>query len=266
MAQSSEIYSQIQSLLGQVNPMLEQLPSAEQYYKDATNKAFNYNLGPLQNAAQLESKMYSMPGNLMSQYDTEFGGKTGISSNQRINSILSQLGNQAGVVDVARGLADQSGTRINDLAKTLLGQYQTGIQAKQQQLSPLMSIWDRMFAEEQANSRAARAGSGGSGYTSKFGDIEIIDDETPDTPDTPTTDAPGATTKTNPTTGQKILQTGALFNNIAGTLIPGYTNTVNATVKKVAPVVKTVSNLYDQYQGIKNNVTGLVNTFKSIWD
>lgn len=165
MAQSSEIYNQIQSLLGQVNPMLEQLPGAEQFYKDATNKAFNYNLGPLQNAAQLESKMYSMPGNLMSQYDTEFGGKTGISSNQRINSILSQLGNQAGVVDVARGLADQSGTRINDLAKTLLGQYQTGIQAKQQQLSPLMSIWDRMFAEENANARAARSGGGGSSYT-----------------------------------------------------------------------------------------------------
>lgn len=163
MAQSSEIYNQIQSLLGQVNPMLEQLPGAEQFYKDATNKAFNYNLGPLQNAAQLESKMYSMPGNLMSQYDTEFGGKTGISSNQRINSILSQLGNQAGLVDVARGLADQGGTRINDLAKTLLGQYQTGIQAKQQQLSPLMSIWDRMYSEEQANARAARAGSGTGG-------------------------------------------------------------------------------------------------------
>jgi len=182
MAQSSEIYSQIQSLLGQVNPMLEQLPSAEQYYKDATNKAFNYNLGPLQNAAQLESKMYSMPGNLMSQYDTEFGGKTGISSNQRINSILSQLGNQAGVVDVARGLADQSGTRINDLAKTLLGQYQTGIQAKQQQLSPLMSIWDRMFAEENANARAARQGSGGGGYAGNDWDkikkqIELWADE-----------------------------------------------------------------------------------------
>jgi hypothetical protein len=176
MAQSSEIYNQIQGLLGQVNPMLEQLPTAEQYYKDKTNEAFNYNLGPLQNAAELESKMYSMPGNLMSQYDQEFGGKTGISSNQRINSILSQLGNQSGLVNTARGLANQSGANINELANTLLGQYRSGIEAKQQQMSPLMSIWDRMFSEENANERArlARSGSGtpSSPYLFSIEDIE----------------------------------------------------------------------------------------------
>jgi len=163
MAQSSEIKSQIDALLGQLNPALDALPGADQYYKDELNKRFNYNLGPLQNAAQLESKMYAMPGNLMGQYNEEFGGKSGISANQRINSILGQLGNQAGVVDVARGLADQSGARINDLASSLANQYRTSIEAQQAKLSPLMSMWDRMYSEEQANSRAARSGSAGYG-------------------------------------------------------------------------------------------------------
>jgi len=165
MAQSSEIYNEIQSLLGQINPRLDALPDADTYYKNKVNEAYNYNMPAIQNAAKLEGEMYSLPGNLMSQYDTEFGGKTGVSSNQRINSILSRLGNQGALASTAWGLVDQSGARMDELAKTLSNQYRAGIEADQAKLSPLMSIWDRMYSEEQANARAARSGGGGSTYT-----------------------------------------------------------------------------------------------------
>jgi len=176
MAQSSEIYNEIQSLLGQINPRLDALPDADTYYKNKVNEAYNYNMPAIQNAAKLEGEMYSLPGNLMSEYDTEFGGKTGVSSNQRINSILSRLGNQGALASTAWGLVDQSGARMDELAKTLSNQYRTGIEADQAKLSPLMSIWDRMYSEEQANARARR--SGGSSYVSPWGNIEI-EDETP---------------------------------------------------------------------------------------
>lgn len=183
MAQSSEIKSQIDALLGQINPRLDQLPGAEQYYKDRVNQAYNYNLEPLTNAANIEAKMYSMPGDLMSQYDQEFGGKTGVSASQRINSILGQLGRQGAMANTAWGLADQSGARINDLANSLLNQYKTGIEADQMKLSPLMSMWDRMFAEEQANERARLAASRGGGGGSSginWGDIKFSNQPTPE--------------------------------------------------------------------------------------
>lgn len=179
MAQSSEIYNEIQSLLGQINPKLNALPDAETYYKNKVNEAYNYNMPAIQNAAKLEGEMYSLPGNLMSQYDTEFGGKTGVSSNQRINSILSRLGNQGALASTAWGLVDQSGARMDELAKSLTNQYKTGIEADQAKLSPLMSIWDRMYSEEQANARAARSGGGGTVYVNPWEDIEYVDDEKP---------------------------------------------------------------------------------------
>ena len=163
MAQSNEIKTQIDTLLGQINPMLEQLPGAEDYYKKRVNEAYNYNLGPLTNAANIEAKMYSLPGTLMSQYDQEFGGKTGVSAMQRINSILGQLGQQGALANTAWGLADQSKTRINDLANSLYNQYKASIEAYQQKLAPLLSIWERMYSEENANKRAQMS-RGGSSY------------------------------------------------------------------------------------------------------
>lgn len=177
MAQSSEIYNEIQSLLGQINPKLNALPDAETYYKNKVNETYNYNMPAIQNAAKLEGEMYSLPGNLMNDYDTEFGGKTGVSSNQRINSILSRLGNQGALASTAWRLVDQSGARMDELAKSLANQYRAGIEADQAKLSSLMSIWDRMYSEEQANARAARSGGGGTVYVNPWGDIEYIDDE-----------------------------------------------------------------------------------------
>jgi len=188
MAQSSEIKSQIDALLGQINPLLEQLPNAEDYFQKRVNEAYNYNLGPLTNAANIEAKMYSLPGTLMSQYDQEFGGKTGVSANQRINSILGQLGQQGALANTAWGLADQSKMRINDLANSLYNQYKAGIEARQQKLAPLMSIWERMYSEENANKRAQMSRSGG-GYTGiPWGNLKIVDN----------TPAPAATTPNKP--------------------------------------------------------------------
>ena len=190
MAQSNEIKTQIDTLLGQINPMLEQLPGAEDYYKKRVNEAYNYNLGPLTNAANIEAKMYSLPGTLMSQYDQEFGGKTGVSAMQRINSILGQLGQQGALANTAWGLADQSKTRINDLANSLYNQYKASIEAYQQKLAPLLSIWERMYAEENANKRAQMS-RGGSSYSGRnWGDIAIVDK-------TPTSDTKTDTTSNN---------------------------------------------------------------------
>lgn len=190
MAQSSEIKTQIDTLLGQINPLLEQLPGAEDYYKKRVNEAYNYNLGPLTNAANIEAKMYSLPGTLMSQYDQEFGGKTGVSANQRINSILGQLGRQGALANTAWGLADQSKMRINDLANSLYNQYKAGIEAKQSQLSPLLSIWERMYSEENANKRAQMSRGGSSYGRRNWGDITIVDK-------TPTSDTKTNTTSNN---------------------------------------------------------------------
>ena len=190
MAQSNEIKTQIDTLLGQINPMLEQLPGAEDYYKKRVNEAYNYNLGPLTNAANIEAKMYSLPGTLMSQYDQEFGGKTGVSAMQRINSILGQLGQQGALANTAWGLADQSKTRINDLANSLYNQYKASIEAYQQKLAPLLSIWERMYSEENANKRAQMS-RGGSSYSGRnWGDIAIVDK-------TPTSDTKTDTTSNN---------------------------------------------------------------------
>jgi len=177
MASSNEIYNQIQSLLGQINPKLSALPDAETYYKNKVNEAYNYNLPALQNAAKLEGEMYSLPGNLMSQYDTEFGGKTGVNSAQRINSILSRLGNQSALANTAWGLVDQSGARMDELAKTLASQYRSGIEADQSRLSPLMNIWDRLYSEEQANARTAMSSRGNTSTATPLLAYKDLEDE-----------------------------------------------------------------------------------------
>lgn len=177
MASSNEIYNQIQSLLGQINPKLSALPDAETYYKNKVNEAYNYNLPALQNAAKLEGEMYSLPGNLMSQYDTEFGGKTGVNSAQRINSILSRLGNQSALANTAWGLVDQSGARMDELAKTLASQYRSGIEADQSRLSPLMNIWDRLYSEEQANARTAMSSRGNTSTATPLLTYKDLEDE-----------------------------------------------------------------------------------------
>jgi hypothetical protein len=221
MAQSSEIYNEIQSLLGQINPRLDALPDADTYYKNKVNEAYNYNMPAIQNASKLEGEMYSLPGNLMSEYDTEFGGKTGVSSNQRINSILSRLGNQGALASTAWGLVDQSGARIDELAKTLSNQYRTGIEADQAKLSPLMSIWDRMYSEEQANARAARSGGGGTVYVNPWGDIEWEDDEEKKV-------ATDATTKTVSPSSKKMadsLKSGTFTQDYMGAPKPVPANT-----------------------------------------
>jgi hypothetical protein len=194
-----------------------------------------------------------MPGNLMSQYDQEFGGKTGISSNQRINSILSQLGNQSGLVNTARGLANQSGANINELANTLLGQYRSGIEAKQQQMSPLMSIWDRMFAEENANERARLARSGsGSSYSGtdwdKFlawlegqGEEEIPGGST-------VTDVPGGS-QGGRTGSEKALDAASTVHRVFEIFSPTYK-------EKISPVVDKGQGLYNKYSNIKDIIGG----------
>lgn len=237
MAQSSEIYNEIQSLLGQINPRLDALPDADTYYKNRVNEAYNYNMPAIQNAAKLESELYSLPGNLMSQYDAEFGGKTGVSSNQRINSILSRLGNQGALASTAWGLVDQSGARMDELAKTLSNQYRMGIEADQAKLSSLMSIWDRMYSEEQANARAARSGGGRTVYVNPWGNIEWEDDEEKKT-------TTGTTAKTVSPSSKKMadsLKSGTFAQDYMGVLKPEPANTGSAQLDYYINKIKGIT-------------------------
>lgn len=185
-----QAYSQMQGTINQMNPLLDGLPGAADYFKKKVGEAYNYNLPVMQNAAQLEGQLYTMPGNLMDQYNKEFGGQTGLSSGARINSILGNIGRQAALSNTAWGLVDNANMRTNDLAKSLTDQYGLQIEALKNKLQPQMSIWDRLYSEQQANKRSA-----GSGYTgtdwNKIAEMlgKYFNDGQP-TPTTPTATAP----------------------------------------------------------------------------
>lgn len=175
---SASIYKQIQKSMGNLNPLLSNLPGAEDYFKKKVGEAYQYNLPVMQNAAQTESKLYTLPGDLMNQYDTEFGGQTGIDSATRINQILKRLGGQSALANTAWGLVDQANMKTGDLAKSLADQYKAKISAEQMRLDPLMKLWDRTYSEEQANKRA-----GGSSWTNPFAGLELVDTDGDGKPD-----------------------------------------------------------------------------------
>lgn len=157
MPQSSEIYDQIRAVQGQMDPYLNN-PNPSGWFGEQIGKLFNYNLPAIQNAQALESKAYTLPGDLMTQYDKEYGGNLGVGSMSRMNSILENIGNQFGLVNTARGIVDQAKVRQEDLAGKLTDQYTAQLGALKDKNAMLMPMWERMYAEEQANKRARGAG------------------------------------------------------------------------------------------------------------
>lgn len=154
---------QMANVRSQLDPMLTDMPKANDYFKKGLNEAYGYNAPLLKEGANLEAGAYSLPGKLMNQYNQEFGNVFGgASASGRLNSILGRLGNQFSLADVASGLADRQGARINDLAKSLSEQYGLGIQGlqtKYDMLSPLFQA--KLNAEQQAANRRASSSSGG---------------------------------------------------------------------------------------------------------
>lgn len=192
MANSNDIYNQITATQGQLDPYLTNAGIATNYFGDELNKLFNYHKPAIQNAAALEAKAYALPGQLMNQYDEEYGGEMGVGSMSRMNSILENIGNQFGLSNTAWGMVDQAKLRTSDLAGKLLNQYTAQTNALKDKISLLMPMWERMYAEEQANKRAYKPAAKKVNYDEIQKAVGEIFGENPITP------ASASTTNSNP--------------------------------------------------------------------
>lgn len=156
---STDIYNQLQEISKEMQPYLEEMPTAKNYFTEGLNKAFNYNLPLLKEAAGLEAGAYTLPGQLIDQYNTEFGSTFGGASGiARLNSILRRIGNQFSLVDLASGLLDTRKARIRDLANNLTEQYGLGLEGLQTKYNMLLPLYQtEVQREESAANRAAAA-------------------------------------------------------------------------------------------------------------
>jgi hypothetical protein len=164
---SSEALKQIQSVQGQLDPLLSAQGQVPSFMKDEINKKFNYGMPLLKEGAGLEAGAYALPGQLMEKYNAEFGNTLGGASSQaRMNSMLGRLGNQFGLADLASGLADRQGARMNDLASSLTQQYGATIQGLKDKYNMTMPLYQTLKSSEESALNRARMGGGGGGVSS----------------------------------------------------------------------------------------------------
>lgn len=153
---SQDYMNSATSVQSQMDPMLNFQGQAPDFFKQGLNKAFDYNLPLLKEGANLEAGAYALPGQLMNQYNQDFGNVFGgASSGARINSILGRLGNQFALSNLAGKLSDQQGGRINDMATSLAQQYGLNIDALKTKFANQMSLAG--LAANNENAAAARA-------------------------------------------------------------------------------------------------------------
>lgn len=160
MASSADILQQINAIDAQLAPLVADQGKAPGFFKEGINKAFNYNLPLLKEGAALEAGAYTLPQELIDQYNADFGSVFGgASAGARINSILGRLGNQFGLVDLASRLADQQGARMEQMAGDLTNQYGLSIQGLKDRASMKMPLFQTLrSSEDQAANRATQAG------------------------------------------------------------------------------------------------------------
>jgi hypothetical protein len=176
------IYSQIMANQENMDPYLSNQGAAPGYFKDRINEKFQGNLPAIQNAAALEARAYSLPGELMGKYDQEYGGNLGVSSANRMNSILKNIGNQFGTSNAAWNVVDQAEVRQSDLTNSMLQQYMGELGAHKDRHSILQPMWSQLHSEEEATKRllaeiASRRRS--STPTSTWNNIPTIDTPKP---------------------------------------------------------------------------------------
>lgn len=152
---SSDIYKQLLGVQQNLDPYLSNAGQAPGFFENKINEMFNYNKPAIQNAAGLEARAYALPGELMGQYDSDYGGNLGVGAMSRMNSILGNIGNQFGLSNAAWNMVDQAKIRQGDLAKKMLDQYNAETGALQQKHNMLLPLWQQMYSEEQANRRNA---------------------------------------------------------------------------------------------------------------
>ena len=155
---TQQIENILVNIANQLSGVTGQMDKAPDYIRRKLYEKVNYNLPLLQEGAALAEKLYTLPGELMRQYMGQFGSVFGGASGmERLNSILRNLGRQAGLVDLADKLAAERRARLDQMANDLTKQYGLAIEALQNKYNIWKDMWQRQFAKEQAARRYAAA-------------------------------------------------------------------------------------------------------------
>jgi hypothetical protein len=171
MATSQEAYQELMDIQNRMNPLLSDYASAPTYLREQINKMFLNNEPLIKERAAQEQRAYTLPGELMGEYSKEYGqnGIGGASGMNRLNSILGRLGSQFGNVDVASGLMDRQGQRIDTMVGDLTKQYGLMLDAMQNQYGMKKGMYDSLVGQEEAEKQrqqqmalARRSGGGSS--------------------------------------------------------------------------------------------------------
>ena len=209
MESADTIYSRMMENQGNMDPYLSNQGQAPEYFKGKIDEKFQGNLPAIQNAAALEARAYSLPGELMDKYDNEYGGNTGVGGMSRMNSILKNIGLQFGTSNAAWNVVDQAKVRQSDLAEQMMSRYTGELGAMQTKNSMLSPLWQQIYGEEQAMKRlqAQIAASKTTAPTNQWNDVPGAN--------------PGATTTT--TTGTAPALTGNSFDRLVDSRQPDVT-------------------------------------------
>ena len=158
---SNDVLGQLNAIDKQLAPMLGSYAQAPTFFKQGLNKAFDYGLPLLKEGSALEAGAYQLPGTLLEQYNQDFGDVYGgPSAGARLNSILGRIGNQFALADLAGGLADRQGSRIEQMANDLTKQYGMQIQGMKDRYNMKVPIWQGLMGREDAAAARASAGRG----------------------------------------------------------------------------------------------------------
>jgi hypothetical protein len=172
---SNSILQQLNNITAQYQAGLGDAQRAPEFFRKGVSEAFGNNEALLREGAGLQEKIYTMPGDLMNQYNMQYGDVFGgASSGARLNSILGKIGNQWGLANVASGLAQQQGGRIEDIARSLTEQYGLGLQGQKDLYNMKMPLYQTLkSAEENAANRATSMRGSGGGVSSSYGPIQF---------------------------------------------------------------------------------------------
>lgn len=224
---AAELFQQLQDQQAQMQPLLNDYAGAPVYIREQINNAFKNNEPLIRERAQQEERAYNMPGELMSQYDTDYGSTIGGASGlSRLNSILGRLGGQFKNVDVASGLMDRQGQRIDTIVGDLMKQYGLMLDARQNQYNMTMPLYQSLLQQEEAEKQrqqqmqlAKMQRSGGSSSSGiNFADVIKALTKQPQ-PNQSYVDTPGAI-GTNKD-GSAMFPSGAIGYNSDGSLMYG---------------------------------------------
>lgn len=151
---SSQIYNQMQGLLSRYNsynPL-----SQDEAYRSFVQKA-NAFRPQYDEAANAEAQAYAAPAQMMSDYIAQGQNQPGVgaSAAQKLASMMGTLGRYYGRANSVNGSIDAQKARLEDLAKTAVGDYGMQQDNVYKQYSGLLPLYQaQLDAEQQAANRS----------------------------------------------------------------------------------------------------------------